>query len=51
MIWDAHELYRFLVTPGIEMATLVYAGDDLVSASWRFMADEEIPNLRHKKKF
>jgi len=47
MMTDPQELYRFLTTPGIEVANLVFATDDLVWASWRFVAEEEIPSLRH----
>ena len=47
MISDPHELYRFVATPGIEVATLTFASDDVVWASWRFIAEEDIPNLRH----
>jgi len=35
---DPHELYSLLVTPGIEVAKLMFASDDVVWASWRFMA-------------
>ena len=45
MISDPHELYMFLATPGIEVANLMFASDDVVS--WRFMAEEQIPSLRH----
>jgi len=41
------EIYSFLATPGIAVANLVFANDDLVWASWRFMAEVEIPSLRH----
>jgi len=47
IITDPQELYRFLATPGIEVANLVFASDDVVWASWRFVAEEEIPSLRH----
>ena len=47
MISDPHELYRFLANPGIEVANLMFASDDVVWASWRFMAEEQIPSLRH----
>ena len=30
MINKPHEIYRFLFTPGIEMAKLVFASDDVV---------------------
>ena len=47
MISDPKELYRFLAMPGIEFANLMFASDDVVWASWRFIAEEEIPSLRH----
>jgi len=47
MISDPQEIYRFLATPGIEVAHLVFASDDVVWASWRFVAEEEIPCLCH----
>ena len=47
MISDPHKLCRFLATPGIEVASLVFASDDVVLASWRFVEVEDIPSLRH----
>jgi len=47
MITEHQELYRFLATPGVEVANLVFASDDVVWASWGFVAEEEIPSLRH----
>jgi len=47
MMSDAHELCRFLATPSIEVVNLVFACDYVVWASWRFMAEEDIPSLRH----
>jgi hypothetical protein len=47
LITDPHELYRFLATPGIEVASLMFANDDVVWASWRYTEEENIPNLRH----
>jgi len=49
MITDPQEIYRFLATPGIEVANMVFASDDLVWASFRFVAEEVIPCLRHTK--
>jgi hypothetical protein len=46
MINDPQELNRFLATPGIEVADLVFASDD-VCASWRYIAEKKVPNLRH----
>ena len=47
MITDPQELYRFLVTPGIEVCTLLFASDDVVWLTWRFIEEEKIPSLRH----
>jgi len=47
MVSDPQKLYTFLATPGIEVANLVFASDDVVWASWSFVAEEEIPNFRH----
>jgi hypothetical protein len=47
MITDPQELYRFLSKPGIEVVALVFASDDVVCASWRYIAEENVPNLRH----
>jgi hypothetical protein len=33
MISDPQDPYRFLATPGIEVAALVFASDDVVCAS------------------
>jgi hypothetical protein len=51
MISDPRELYRFLVMPGIEVMNLLFSSDDVVWASWRFIAEEKIPCLRHTKEF
>jgi hypothetical protein len=49
MISEPRELYRFLAMPGIEVTSLMFASDDVVWASWRFIAEEKIPSLRHTK--
>jgi hypothetical protein len=49
MITDLQELYRFLVTPGKEVCTSLFASDDVVWLTWRFMEEEKIPSLRHTK--
>ena len=40
------ELYRFLVTPGVEVQNM-FANDDVVWISWQYSADERVPSLRH----
>jgi hypothetical protein len=47
VISEPRELYRFLTTPGFEVTNLIFANDDVVWASWRFIAKEKIPSLRH----
>ncbi len=47
MISNQQEIYRILATPGIEVATLLFASDDIVFASWRYNAEEKVHNLRH----
>ena len=47
MISDPQELYRFLATPGIEVANLMFASDEVVWASWRYISEEKVPKLRH----
>ena len=47
MISDPQELYRSLATPAIEVVAIMFASDDVVWASWRYIAKENVPNLRH----
>jgi hypothetical protein len=47
MISEPNELYRFLATPGIEVASLLFVSDSVVWASWRYMDEEKIPHLKH----
>ena len=47
LISEPKELYRFLVTPGIEVQNLLFADDDVVWISWQNSADERVPSLRH----
>ena len=49
MISDPHELYRFLETLDVEVMNRLFASNDVVSASWRFIV-EKIPSLRHTNK-
>ena len=46
MISDPQELYCFLAKPGTRIATLMFASDDVVNASWRYIAEENVRNLR-----
>jgi hypothetical protein len=48
MIADPYDLYRFLATPGIEVSSLLFAGDEVVWATWRHVEEEDnMPALRH----
>jgi hypothetical protein len=50
MITDPQKLYRYLATPGIEVAALVFAIDEVVCSSLRYIADEKVPNLPMRMK-
>jgi hypothetical protein len=41
MITDPQELYRFLAKPGIEIAALVFASDEVFCASCRYIAKKK----------
>jgi len=41
------ELYRFPVTPGVEVQNVLFANDDVVWISWQYSADERVPSLRY----
>ena len=45
-ISNPQKIYRFLATPGIDVANLLFASDRVVWVSWKY-AEEWIPNLRH----
>ena len=47
MISEPQELYRFLAMSGMDFATHAFARDDVVWASWRYIPEEKVPNLRH----
>jgi len=47
LISEPRELYRFLATPGIEVATLLFAGDSLCWISWRHSEEAGAPSLPH----
>ena len=40
-------MYGFLATPGVEVMNLAFASDDVVCTSWKYGAEEDVPNLRH----
>ena len=47
LISDPRELYRFLATPGIEVTTLLFAGDSVCWISWRHSEEAGAPSLPH----
>jgi hypothetical protein len=47
LISEPHELYRFLVTPGIDVQNMMFNSDDVVWISWQFSSEERVPSLRH----
>jgi len=49
LISQPAELYRFLVTPGVEVQNVLFASDDVVWISWQYSADERVHSLRHSK--
>ena len=47
LISEPHELYRFLVTLGVQVQNMMFASDDVVWISWQFSSEESVPSLRH----
>jgi hypothetical protein len=47
MISDQHELNLFLVTPGIEVTSVIYLSDEVFWVSWHYNDEEIASNLRH----
>jgi len=47
LISQPAELYRFLVTPGVEVQNVLFDSDDVVWISSQYSADERVPSLRH----
>jgi len=49
LISNPKDLYRFLASPGIEVAKLVFTGKSICWLSWRHSDDAHAPMLRHTK--
>jgi len=49
MITDPYHLYRFLATPGIKVMNPLFGSDEVIWATWRFIAEEIIPSLLYKQ--
>jgi hypothetical protein len=48
MIDDPQELFRFLATPGIDLTNLLFAGDEVVRVTWKYLElEEDGAALRH----
>ena len=44
---EAKVLYGFLANPGVEATDLTFASDDVDWISWKYIAEEDVPCLRH----
>jgi len=49
IITEPKELNGFIATPGIKVANVVFASDDIVWLSWKCGAKKDVPNLGHTK--
>ena len=47
VISESKELYNFMATPDIEVTNLTFSSDDVVWISWKHVAEEHVPVLRH----
>jgi hypothetical protein len=47
LISEPHELYRFLVTPYIELVNMIFASDNVVWISWQYSSEKHVTSLRH----
>jgi len=47
LISQPAELYRFLVTLGVDVQNMLFANDDVVWITWQYSAHERVPSLRH----
>jgi hypothetical protein len=46
MMADPQELFRFLATPCVEVTKLLFAGDEVLWITWKYV-EENMPVLRH----
>ena len=50
MIADHKELYRFLAKPTIEVMNVLFAGGEVVRATWKYAEEDQMmPVLHHTK--
>jgi len=47
MITKLKELYGLLATTGVEVMNQAFSSDDVIWMSWKYGAEEDVPNLRH----
>jgi len=47
LISEPQDLFRFLATPGIEVASLLFAGNTVCWISWRHANEAHVAVLRH----
>jgi len=47
LISNPQDFYRFLATPSIEVATLLFAGDSMCCIAWRHSVESHAPMLHH----
>jgi len=47
IVTEPKELSGFLATPGIEVANIVFASDDVYWPSWKRGTEEDEPSLRN----
>jgi hypothetical protein len=47
IISDPQELYKLLVTTGIEVQNMMLASDYVVCISWQYFSEERVPSRRH----
>jgi hypothetical protein len=49
MITDPSHLYRFFATPGIEVMNPLFDSDDVIWATWRIIAEENVHSPHTKE--
>jgi len=47
MIMEPKDLHGFLATPGVEVKNLAFVNDEVGYISWKYGAEEAVPNLPH----
>ena len=47
LIFDPQKLYRFLITPDVEVSSLLFACDQAVCITWQHSDERNAPTLKH----